>query len=263
MPTRIFGIVNLTEDSFSDGGLYCDPDRALDRARELVSGGAHVIDVGPASSHPDAKPVSPDEEIRRLSAVVAPLMREGVRVSVDSFQPRTQAWALERSVAYLNDIEGFRHAELYPSLARSPCELVLMHSLQRRGRATRTASDPATLFDRVLAFFDERIRALTAAGIARERLILDPGMGFFAGDTPEPSLVLLRRLGDLRRHFGLRVLVSVSRKSFLGALTGRPVAERGAATLAAELSAVSAGADFIRTHDVRALSDALAVTNAL
>jgi dihydropteroate synthase type 2 len=260
---RIIGIVNVTEDSFSDGGLYLEPVRAVGHARQLLADGAFAVDLGPASSHPDAQPVPPEEEIRRLEPVIGPLLEAGGRVSVDSFQPETQLWALERGVHYLNDIEGFRHPEIYPELARSDCGLVVMHSVQRRGAATRVHTDPETVIEGALEFFAERLAALEAAGVARQRIVLDPGMGFFLGADAEPSLLALRSLRRIGARFGLPVLVCVSRKSFLGALTQRAVSERLAATLAAELYAARHGADYIRTHDVRALDDALRVTCAL
>jgi dihydropteroate synthase type 2 len=258
----ILGIVNATPDSFSDGGRFLDPERAAKHARELVASGADAIDLGAASSHPDARPVPPDEEIARLAPVLDALVAEGVDVSVDSFSPEVQLFALARGARYLNDIRGFPEPALYPALARTSAQLVVMHSIQR-GPATRAGSDPATLLADIDAFFAARIAALEAAGVARERLILDPGMGFFVGRGAEPSLRVLRAVPALRARFGLPVLVSVSRKSFLGALTGAEVHARGAATLAAELFAAQRGADYIRTHDVRALCDGLAVLRAL
>ena len=259
----IVGIVNLTEDSFSDGGRFVEPAAALAHARRLLADGADVVDLGAASSHPDAKPVPPAEEIARLAPVVDALRAEGASLSIDSFAPETQAWALARDVDYLNDIAGFGEPELYPDLARSETRLIVMHSIQRRGRAVRERTDPRAVLAGIDAFFAERVAALEAAGVARERLVLDPGMGFFLGADPEPSLAVLRALPALRERFGLPLLVSVSRKSFLGAVTGRGVEERGAATLAAELFAVRSGVDYVRTHDVRALADALAVTRVL
>ena len=258
---RILGVLNVTEDSFSDGGKYVDPERAIAHGLELHRDGADAIDLGGAASHPGAQAIPPDEEIRRLSPVVDGLASHGVPVSVDSFQPAVQRWAIERGVAFLNDIHGFPHAEMYPELARAACRLIVMHAVG--GEAARTPTDPHTIVDRVVDFFTARLRALEAAGIARERVILDPGMGFFLGANAEASFEVLRGIGRLRATFGLPVLVCVSRKSFLGAITGRDARERGAATLAAELFAVRQGVDYLRTHDVRALRDALAVTDAL
>jgi len=258
----ILGIVNITEDSFSDGGKYLSPDAALAHARRLAQD-ADILDLGAASSNPDAKAVSPDVEIARLAPVVEALKKDGCAISIDSFAPQVQRWAIAQDVDYLNDIQGFPDAELYPVLAASKAKLIMMHSVQERGRASRVEIAPGEIFERVRRFFEGRIAALTQAGIARERLILDPGMGFFLGSNPQASFTVLRRLADLKELFGPPVLVSVSRKSFLRALTGRPVGQAGAASLAAEIFALRQGADYIRTHDPAALKDALAVTKAL
>ncbi len=267
---EIVGIVNCSEDSFSDGGRYLQPADALEHARRLRAEGARYVELGPASSHPDAKEVSAGEEIRRLEPLVGALGREGIPTGVDSFRIETQRWCLERGVDLLNDIDGFAEPELWPELARSSCRLVVMHSIQDRGRATRAPGDPETVLEGIECFFAERLAGLEAAGVARGRLILDPGMGFFLGLRPASSLAVLRGLGWLRERFGLPVLVSVSRKSFIGRLLADPesgepraVGERGAGTLAAELWMAQCGVEWIRTHDVRALSDALRVLRAL
>ncbi len=168
-----------------------------------------------------------------------------------------QRWALAQDVEYLNDIQGFPHPELYPALAASPARLIVMHAVQERGTATRIDVPPGEIMDRLHRFFDARLAALEAAGVARSRLILDPGMGFFLGTNPYTSLTVLRRLPELAARYGLPLLVSVSRKSFLRRITGKSAAEAGPASLAAELHAIRQGADYIRTHAPAALRDAL------
>jgi dihydropteroate synthase type 2 len=223
-----------------------------------------VIDLGAAASNIAAKPVRPTEEIRRLEPVITALRGDGIAISVDSFQPETQRFALRVGVEFLNDIEGFADPALYPELAAARCGLVVMHAVQGRGRAQRLAVSPAAIWDRIATFFAARIAALETAEIGRERLILDPGMGFFLSTEAATSLRALVLLERLKREFGLPVLVSVSRKSFLGALTGqREPATLGPATLAAELYAASRGADYIRTHDPGALRDGLLVMYSL
>lgn len=260
----IFGIVNVTEDSFSDGGQFLDPASALRQARALVAAGADVVDLGAAASNVDARPVSAEEEIRRLDPLISSLKRDGAAVSVDSFLPEVQRFAIARGVDFLNDIQGFPYSALYPELAAASCRLVVMHAVQGRGRAKRLELTAAEVWNRVAAFFAERLAALEQAGVARERIVIDPGMGFFLSSHAEASLEVLSRLGELKRMFGLPVLVSVSRKSFLRALVGHSsAAELGAATLAAELYAAEQGADFIRTHDPGALADGLRVNTAL
>jgi dihydropteroate synthase type 2 len=263
-PPCLFGIVNITEDSFSDGGRYLDPSAAIAHARALVTAGAQVIDLGAAASNVDAQPVSAAEEIRRLDPVIAALASEGTPISVDSFLPEVQRFAVDSGVAFLNDIQGFPDPSFYPQLAAASCRVVVMHAVQGRGRAQRMELAADEVWDRIHYFFVERLAALERGGVARERLVLDPGMGFFLSNRPEASLRVLTRLGRLKRDFGLPVLVSVSRKSFLRAITGRAFAsEIGAATLAAELYAAEMGADYIRTHDPGALGDALKIMAAL
>lgn len=258
----LFGIVNITSDSFSDGGRFLAPDAAIAQARKLIADGADVIDLGPASSNPDAAPVPAATEIARIAPVLDALLGEGIAVSLDSYQTETQAFALSRGVAYLNDIRGFPDPAFYPRLAEVATPLVVMHSIQD-GQADRRAAPAGDIIDHISRFFEARIAALAAAGVARERIILDPGMGFFLGPTPEVSLAVLARFGELKTRFSLPVLLSVSRKSFLRVLTGRAAGEAGAATLAAELKAIEAGADFIRTHEPAPLRDGMAVLAAL
>jgi len=263
-PPCLFGIVNITEDSFSDGGRYLDPSDAIAHAHALVAAGAQVIDLGAAASNIGAQPVSAAEEIRRLDPVIAALAAGGTRISVDSFLPEVQRFAVARGVAFLNDIQGFPDPSFYRELAAASCRLVVMHAVQGRGRAQQMELAADEVLDRIHDFFVGRLAALERGGIARERLILDPGMGFFLSNRPEASFRVLTRLGRLKRDFGLPVLVSVSRKSFLRAITGRASAlETGAATLAAEIYAAEIGADYIRTHDPGALGDALKIMAAL
>lgn len=254
---KILGILNITRDSFSDGGLYAEPSAAIRQARQLIEGGADIIDIGAASSHPDAEPVSAAEEIRRLRPVMEFLDREGILFSVDSFQPEVQRFAITGGAAFLNDVAGFGSPSFYPELARSNCRLILMHSLQH------IETEPEAIYDRILSFFERRLRLLSRAGIEAGRIILDPGMGLFLSPRPESSLFVLGRLSKLKELFGLPLLISVSRKSFLGAIAGRPIAERGAATLAAELYAYRERVDYIRTHDAAALRDGLRVWNQI
>jgi dihydropteroate synthase type 2 len=256
---KILGILNITADSFSDGGRYLEPGAAIFHAQAMAQSGADIIDIGAASSHPDAQAVAPELEIARLEAVVPELKAKGLSLSIDTFAGDVQRWALAQDVDYLNDIHGFPDAALYPELARSRARLIVMHMVQARGAAVRTEVPAGEIFDRVTAFFDARIEALTRAGIARARLILDPGMGQFLGTDPESSWIILRRLPELKARYGLPLLVSLSRKGFLRKLVNRPPLESGAAGLAAELFAEAQGAEMIRTHAPGALRDGLKV----
>jgi dihydropteroate synthase type 2 len=194
-------------------------------------------------------------EIARLEALVPALHDLGASLSIDSFSTPVQRWALAQGVDYLNDIHGFADPALYPDLAASGAKLIVMHMVQEKGIATRTDIPPDEIMNRILGFFEKRLTALTGAGIAAERLILDPGMGFFLSSNSEASLTVLQRLPDLTEAFGLPLLVSVSRKSFLKALPG----DRDEAGLAAELLATANGANYIRTHAPAPLREGLKV----
>ncbi len=259
---KLFGIVNITTDSFSDGGCYLDPQAALRHGKKLLADGADVLDIGPASSHPDACDVSPETEIARLEAVWPHFKKLGAPLSVDSFQPETQHWALANGTDWLNDTNGFCDPTLYAELAASDCRLVVMHSVQAKGIATRDASLEGDIWTHILRFFEARLAALEAAGIARTRMVLDPGMGFFLGNQPENSIAVLADLERLKRQFGLPVLVCVSRKSFLQVLADVKASDSLPATLAAELHAVGQGIDYIRTHEPAPLKQALVVNRA-
>jgi dihydropteroate synthase type 2 len=260
---RIVGIVNITADSFSDGGRYLDPAAAVAHARRLRTEGADIIELGPAASHPDSAPVSAAEERRRLAPVLEQLAVDGVPVSVDSFRPETLRFAISAGAACLNDIHGFGDPGVYPLLAASRCRLVVMHAVQAAGPATRVVTDPAAVREGIFRFFARRLAALQAAGIGRDRLVVDPGLGYFLGSTPGPSLAALAGIRELKAAFGLPILVSPSRKSFLQALTGKDVIRSGPATLAAEIFAAWQGVDYIRTHDVAAARDALTFLAAI
>ncbi len=262
MAPTLLGILNITEDSFSDGGIFLDPAAALEQAR-LLAKDADVLDLGAASSKPGAIAVSPDVEIARLAPVVEMLERESIAVSVDTFSPQVQRWALSQKVGYLNDVRGFPEADLYPELAASSAKLIVMFSVEEKGPATRLLVPAEELFGRISRFFEVRVAALTGAG--RRARAPDPRSrhGAVPGSHPDASFTVLRRIADLKRAFALPVLISVSRKSFLRRLVDRGVAEIGPATLAAELFAVRQGADYVRTHDPRALRDLLLVLETL
>ena len=259
---KILGILNITDDSFSDGRKYLEPRAALAHARALAKD-ADILDIGAVSSNPDAAAIAPEIEIARLESVVPALRRENVALSIDTFSLAVQRWALQQNVAYLNDIHGFPDETLYPELAASSAKLIVMHAVQAQGKATHVDVPPDEIPGRIHRFFESRIAALTKAGVARDRLILDPGMGFFLGTNAETSFTVLRALPKLKATFGLPILLSVSRKSFLRKITGRPATESGPASLTAELFATAQGADYIRTHDPKALKDGLSVWAAL
>ncbi len=264
---RLLGIVNLTRDSFSDGGRYLAPEAAVAHGRRLVAAGAHIIDLGAESTHPDAEAVPADEEIARLTPVIERLRADGITISVDTHKPEVMRRALELGAAYINDVTALRDPRAVAAVRDYDARLILMYSCSPEARARRDADAGAEVVGEIIRFFERRIAELEQAGISPARLILDPGMGFFLSSRPEASLAVLRalpRLAGLERP----VLVSTSRKSFLGAILSeggppRPADQRGAATLASELWAVLHGAAFIRTHDPGALRDALRVWEAI
>lgn len=267
-PPQLLGIVNVTRDSFSDGGKFLNHDSALSHARQLRADGAAIIDLGAQSTHPDSACVSPDEQIERLTPLIATLRREGTPVSADADDPRVIAACAAHGVDFINDVSGMRNPENIAAIAGAACKIIVMHAVGDGPQAARIDVPPREIVDRICAFFDLRLAALRHAGISRDRLILDPGLGFFVGTNPLTSCRVLAALPILRKRFDLPLLISASRKSFLAALTtvpGQPPrapAERGPATLAAELFAADRGVEYIRTHEVRPLRDALRVWRA-
>jgi len=260
---QIVGIVNITEDSFSDGGRFLDAERAVEHARTLAESGADFVELGPASSNPRSATVPPETQIARLRPVIEALRALALPIAVDATHPDVLRFALAAGVEMLNDVRGFPDASLHPELASATARLVVMHSLAGAERAGRELATPAAVLESIERFFEARLATLVRAGVREDRLIVDPGMGFFLGRDSRASLVVLERLPVLRARFGRPILVSVSRKSFLRTLTGSGLDAVGAATLAAELHAARAGADYIRTHDARALRDGLIIEQAI
>ena len=261
---RILGIVNVTRDSFSDGGRHLDPAAAIAHGERLLADGADALDLGAESTHPDAEDVSVDEELRRLVPVLTALQARGAAISIDTCKPAVMRAVAGMGIGWLNCVHGFRSDAALAAAAAAPASVrfVVMFSRSRGPRAERQELGVDGLLAELQAFAVERVASFAAVGIAADRLVLDPGMGFFLGATPGPSLHVLKHLRSLV-GLGLPVLVSVSRKSFVGALTGQPVTARGAGTLAAELWAARAGVAWLRSHDVRALRDALAVEQGI
>jgi dihydropteroate synthase len=256
---RVMGIVNVTPDSFSDGGLYVGPAAAIAHCERLVGQGANILDIGGESTRPGAAPLPAEAELARVLPVLRAALSLGVPISVDTHKPEVMRAALDAGVDIVNDIHALQAPGALALLASHPrCGVSLMHM---RG-------DPATMQEsiayvdvvrEVLDFLGERARAAQAAGICAERIVLDPGIGF--AKLPEHNLALLERQEELLQA-GLPLLVGWSRKSTLGALTGRAVDDRLAASLAAALAAVQRGASIVRVHDVAATVDALRVWRA-
>ncbi len=257
------GIVNVTPDSFSDGGLYLDPGAAIEHGRELADAGADILDVGGESTRPGAEEVSEKEELVRVEPVVAALAGEGgagARVSIDTSKAAVAGPALEAGASIVNDVTALRgDSDLAGLCAERGCEVVLMHML---GTPRTMQDDPRydDVVDDVKAFLAERVEAAIAAGIDEERIWVDPGIGF--GKTVFHNLELLHRLGELR-ELGRPLVIGASRKGFIGRLTGRDVTERLGGTIAANVLALAGGADVLRAHDVAEVSDAMVTAEAI
>jgi dihydropteroate synthase len=253
------GIVNVTPDSFSDGGLFLDAAAAAGHGRELVADGADILDIGGESTRPGADPVGAQEEIRRVVPVIEALAAEGARVSIDTTKAEVARAALAAGATIVNDVAAFRFdPELATVVAEAGTTCVLMHML---GEPRTMQKDPR--YDEVVsdvkAFLEERLAFAVAQGVAEDNVWLDPGIGF--GKTLEHNLELIARLDEIAA-IGRPVVFGASRKSFLGKLTGREVGERIPATVAANVVAYQRGARVFRVHDVRETVDALKVATA-
>ena len=253
----IMGVVNVTPDSFSDGGSFFSVESAIEHGLELIEEGADIIDVGGESSRPGALPVPLEEELSRVIPVVEALARS-VPVSIDTVKPEVMADAVSAGAALINDINALSGIDV-SFLADTNVSICLMHK-QGDPMTMQLAPSYNDVLEEVYGFLEKRVDALTEAGISRERLLIDPGFGF--GKTLEQNLTLLRHL-DRFLTLGLPILAGLSRKSMLGTITGRGVEERVHASVAASLIAVQKGASIVRVHDVGAMRDALKILNAV
>lgn len=254
------GIVNVTPDSFSDGGLYLDSEAAIAHGAELAAEGADVLDIGGESTRPGAGEVPADEELRRTQPVVEALASTGHTVSIDTSKAGVAEAALDAGARIVNDVTAFRaDPELAGLCAARGCDVILMHML---GTPRTMQEDPR--YDDVVAdvksFLAERVEHAVDAGVAEERIWVDPGIGF--GKTLDHNLELLRRLGELR-DLGLPIIVGASRKRFIGAITGREASQRVGGTAAANVFALREGAAAFRVHDVAAVKAALDAAEAV
>ena len=255
----IMGIVNVTPDSFSDGGRHAAFPDALAHARRLLEEGADIIDIGGESTRPGAPPVALDDERRRVLPVIESLAAARVPISIDTQKPELMAEAVRAGASMVNDVNALCAPGALEAVAGTSAGVCLMH---KKGDPRTMQQDPRydDVVGEVRDFLAARVAAATRAGIARERLVVDPGFGF--GKTLEHNLTLLRHL-DAIAALGVPVLAGLSRKSTLGRLTGRPIEERVYAGVAAALIAVNKGAALVRVHDVAATRDALAIWNAV
>jgi dihydropteroate synthase len=259
-PFAVMGIVNVTPDSFSDGGLFLDADAAVAHGQGLAEEGAAILDVGGESSRPGAEPVGLDEELRRALPVVERLASAGHRISIDTWKAEVARAALAAGATVVNDVSAFRFApEMAGLVADAGAECCLVHMLGEP-RTMRENPRYDDVVSDVKRFLEERLAFATTEGVPEERVWLDPGIGF--GKTAEHNLELLRRLDEIVA-IGRPVVIGTSRKSFLGKLTGgRPESERLPGTIATNVLALERGASIFRVHDVGPVKDALTVAAA-
>jgi len=251
----IMGIVNVTPDSFSDGGRFLEPSAALEHARRLIDEGADILDIGGESTRPGSAAIPESEEIARVVPVLEALRTSGVVLSVDTSKPGVMRAALDAGAAIVNDVCALQAPGALDAVAASDCGVVLMH-MQGSPRTMQLNPHYTDVVGEVRDFLRERIAAATARGVAASRIVVDPGFGF--GKTVEHNFSLLGRLGDLAT-LGAPILAGASRKGMLGAVTGRAVGDRTAASVAAAVIAVERGARIVRAHDVAATRDALRI----
>ncbi len=260
----VMGILNVTPDSFSDGGRFAARDAAIEQAERMVRDGADMIDIGGESTRPGAPPVPLDEELARVIPVIEALRTANVPLSIDTYKPAVMRAALAAGADMVNDIWGFRQKGAIDAVKQSACGLCVMHMLGEPQTMQLAEPEYADIVNDVRDFFDNRIRAMSDEGIARTRVCIDPGFGF-GKSVIAHNYALLARLDELQPPGEtLPLLAGMSRKSMLGAvLGGKPPAERVAASVAAALLAAQRGATIIRVHDVAETSDALKVWQAV
>ncbi|HSE00126.1 MAG TPA: dihydropteroate synthase [Burkholderiales bacterium] len=255
----VMGVVNVTPDSFSDGGLYSSTEQAVSHARLLIGEGADILDIGGESTRPGSATVGLDEERRRVLPVLQALADCGVPLSVDTRKPELMAEAVAGGASMVNDVTALRAPAALAAVARSPVAVCLMHMQGEPGTMQENPTYQNVVRE-VRDYLAQRVAAAERAGIARDRIVVDPGFGF--GKTIEHNLALLRSLSEFR-SLGVTLMAGLSRKAMLGRLTGREPRERVHASVAAALLAVQNGAQIVRVHDVAATRDALAVWQAV
>ncbi len=258
---RVMGIVNVTPDSFSDGGLFLDPEAAVAHGLSLAADGADILDIGGESTRPGAAPVDAEAELERVMPVIRGLSDgTSAALSIDTSKAAVAAAALEVGAAIVNDVTAFRADPAMAALCgERGCEVVLMH-MQGQPRTMQDNPVYDDVVDEVRRFLTERVEVAMAAGVAEDRIWVDPGIGF--GKTLEHNLELLRRLRELR-ELGRPIVVGTSRKRFLGAITGREADRRVGGSVASSVLALAAGAEIFRVHDVLAAREALDVAQVI
>jgi len=258
--TKIIGVLNITPDSFSDGGLYLRPEDAIKRIEEMIGEGAEIIDIGGESSRPGAEPIGEEEELKRVIPVIDAIKKKKVRFSIDTYRSKVAQEALKRGAEFVNDISGMRFDKnMVKVVSDYNARVIIMHM---KGTPKNMQRNPVyeDVIDEIMNFFAERIVFCEKNGVKRENIILDPGIGF--GKRLEDNLKILKNLIEFR-SFGTPVMIGASRKSFIKGITGAPVDERLAGSLAAVSEAFLQGIDYVRVHDVKETKQYLDVISAI
>jgi len=255
----VMGILNITPDSFSDGGRHHALEFAVEGAEQMIKDGVDIIDIGGESTRPGSPSVPVEEELRRVMPVIYALRELGVPLSIDTCKPEVMREAILAGADMINDINGFRAPGALEAVRRSDVGLCVMH-MQGTPQDMQAQPVYGDVVAEVIGFLRARVDALVAGGVVRERVTIDPGFGF--GKTVEHNVALLRGISDMQRELGLPVLAGLSRKSMVGALTGKPLEQRLAGSIGGALAAVAQGARIVRVHDVAETVDALKVFQA-
>lgn len=256
----VMGVLNVTPDSFSDGGQFHSLELALSHAEQMIAEGVDIIDIGGESTRPGTPPLPLEEELRRIMPVVYALRDCGKPLSIDTYKPEVMREAIAAGVDMINDINGFRVEGALSAVKESDCALCIMH-MQNDPQSMQVKPHYDNVTREVTDFLRERVAVMDREGIERNRLCIDPGFGF--GKTLEHNVALLKNIGQISAELGVPVLAGLSRKSMLGAITGKPVEQRLAASIAAALAAAAHGAHIVRVHDVAETVDALKVWQAV
>lgn len=253
------GILNVTPDSFSDGGQHYSLESALNHAEEMISQGADIIDIGGESSRPGSEPLSLEEELKRIMPLLYALRDCGKPLSVDTYKPAVMVQALAAGADMINDINGFRGEGALSAVKDSNCALCIMH-MQKQPQTMQISPEYGDVVAEVTAFLAERVDTMMSAGVSRSRMCIDPGFGF--GKNLDHNLALLRNLNVIKETLDLPILAGLSRKGMIGAITGRGIENRLAGSIGAALVAACKGAAIVRVHDVAETVDALKVWQA-
>jgi dihydropteroate synthase len=255
----VMGILNVTPDSFSDGGKFQSLDHAITHAEQMIEDGVDIIDIGGESSRPGAKPLSLDEELKRVIPLIYALRDCGKPISIDTYKPEVMREAIIAGADMINDIRGFDSEQARAAVADSDVGLCVMH-MQKSPETMQEQPNYQNVTQDVIAFLRERCDQLVAVGVEKNRISVDPGFGF--GKTLEHNIELLQNINLMQDELGLPVLAGISRKAMIGAITGKPIERRMAGSLAAALAAMAQGARILRVHDVAETVDAIKVWHA-